>query len=73
MDSYSNSVQRLYFDVEVVRFLYFSRVLTRRGYVESERPHVPLDKIQHIAILMAEREDGPFEMNIDWIRAVTSP
>eukprot|EP01128_Nolandella_sp_AFSM9_P011880 TRINITY_DN8783_c0_g1_i1.p1 TRINITY_DN8783_c0_g1~~TRINITY_DN8783_c0_g1_i1.p1 ORF type:complete len:226 (-),score=49.33 TRINITY_DN8783_c0_g1_i1:161-838(-) len=45
-------------------------ILTWRGYVENERPHINLSQIQHVSILMAEREDGPFELQVDWIRAV---
>jgi len=45
-------------------------ILTFRGYAEEDQ--IPLDptRILHIAILMAERRDGPFQLNVDWVRAV---
>jgi len=45
-------------------------ILTWRGYAEEEQQPMRRHSIQHVAILMAERMDGPFWMNIDWIRAI---
>jgi hypothetical protein len=48
-------------------------VYTFRGY--EEQLQIPLEpsKVEYIAILMAERQDGPFSMKIDWVHAVRNP
>eukprot|EP01125_Pyxidicula_operculata_P015330 TRINITY_DN518_c2_g2_i2.p1 TRINITY_DN518_c2_g2~~TRINITY_DN518_c2_g2_i2.p1 ORF type:complete len:194 (-),score=41.69 TRINITY_DN518_c2_g2_i2:87-668(-) len=45
-------------------------LLTWRGYAEEEQQRLRPDRIKHIAILMAERKDGPFEFQIDYIQAI---
>jgi len=45
-------------------------ILTNRGYSEEEQPPMELYNLQHVGILMAERANGPFWINIDWIRVI---
>lgn len=45
-------------------------MLTWRGYAEEEQIPLSPTQIRHIALLMAERRDGPFEIHVDWVRAV---
>jgi len=46
-------------------------MLTWRGKVKDAQVPYPTEYgIKHLAILMAERREGPFSLNIDWIKLV---
>lgn len=45
-------------------------VYTFRGFEEEVQIPLEAKAIEHVAILMAERHDGPFSFKIDWIHAI---
>jgi len=45
-------------------------LLTWRGGIKDTQPQFPTSGIETFGILMAERRDGDFWMNIDWIKLV---
>ncbi|EGD78984.1 hypothetical protein PTSG_01955 [Salpingoeca rosetta] len=46
-------------------------LLTYRGYVQNEQSIINGDKIKTLGILLADARDGPFQLDIREIRAVT--
>eukprot|EP00043_Microstomoeca_roanoka_P001889 m.35202 g.35202 ORF g.35202 m.35202 type:complete len:236 (+) comp11113_c0_seq2:143-850(+) len=46
-------------------------LLTHRGYVQNEQAVVNPQRIKTVGILLADKRDGPFQLDIRQIRAVT--
>ena len=47
-------------------------LLTHRGYVQNEQATINSDRIKTIGILLADRREGPFQLDIREVRAVTA-
>eukprot|EP00049_Salpingoeca_infusionum_P022522 m.7324 g.7324 ORF g.7324 m.7324 type:complete len:238 (-) comp5234_c0_seq2:1128-1841(-) len=48
-------------------------LLTHRGYLQSEQQLLNSEKIATIGILLADRRDGPFQLDVKQIRSVAIP
>eukprot|EP01127_Copromyxa_protea_P009063 TRINITY_DN2107_c0_g4_i1.p2 TRINITY_DN2107_c0_g4~~TRINITY_DN2107_c0_g4_i1.p2 ORF type:complete len:341 (-),score=53.97 TRINITY_DN2107_c0_g4_i1:53-1075(-) len=56
-----------------VTLLWSDFIYTWRGYEEQLQLPLEPSKIEYMAVLMAERQDGPFSFHIDWLHAVRTP
>jgi NADH dehydrogenase [ubiquinone] 1 alpha subcomplex assembly factor 1 len=47
-------------------------VLTNNGMIQEEQIDMMREKVKTVGISITDREDGPFEIEVDWIKAMNT-